>query len=57
MIKKIDNDSITVKMDFDDFAILSGFDSIEEMMKCFNTGNEREAIVMSAKETFGYIDD
>ena len=56
MIKKIDNDSITVKMDFDDFALMSGFAGIEEMVEHYDTDTERDAVVLSAEKMSGYFD-
>ena len=57
MIKKIDNKSIIVELDFDEYAVLRGYDSINEMMKYYNVYDEREAVVKHAELRRGYIDN
>ena len=57
MIKKIDNKSITVELDFDEYAVLCGFADIDEMMDHYDTDTEREAVVMSAERISEYVDN
>ena len=56
MIKKIDNDSITLEMDFDEYAVVRGFAGIGELMDYYGVHNEREAVVKNAEEVSEYVD-
>ena len=57
MIKKIDNDSITLEMDFDEYALMRGLAGIKELMDYYGVHNEREAVVKNAEEVSEYIDN
>ena len=57
IIKKIDNNSITIEMGFEEYAVLRGYEGISEMMKCYGINDEREAVVQNAKMRCGFVDN
>ena len=49
MIVKSNNDGITIKMTFEDYAIFVGFTCIDEMMDYMNIYNEQEVVAKDIK--------